>query len=409
MKIIFFASYPTLAIGYSRIGNIISNNLAEQGHDVYYFGISNFKENSIINRYIHPNITLIDALVEEQKIGTDELYGINTLANFIETIKPDLLLLYNDMIVISRIFDNFKKINMKKTYKIFTYLDLVYPFQKINLVQHIDFYSDYIFVFEKYWKDNLIQMKVDSEKIKIFPHGFDEKVFFHVDKITARKFFDFSPEDFVILNSNRNNYRKNIDKTIDAFIIFLKIKNLDKKIKLFLNMNLDEKTVSTNYDIVNQIKISCMKNDLDPELILNNNIFINRSDCSYSDEMLNYLYNACDIGINTCIGEGFGLCNLEHGGLGKPQIISGVGALNDIFSNDYSSIIKPVEEYYIPNNLDYHGGYGKVCLTDDFVNAMIEYFDNPNLSESHGRLSREVISNKYNWDNILSDFNKNIF
>jgi hypothetical protein len=138
MKILFFASYPILPIGYSRIANILTNYMAEQGHQVYYFGISNFEGISKINRYIHPNIVLIDALLEEKKIGSNEIYGVNTICNFIDSIQPDILFLYNDIIVISRIFNNIIEKKIKKNFKTFTYLDLVYPFEKINLVKHID-------------------------------------------------------------------------------------------------------------------------------------------------------------------------------------------------------------------------------------------------------------------------------
>jgi len=123
MKILFFASYPNLPIGYSRIGNIISNHMAEQEHEVYYFGISNFK-NNVFDRYIHPSIVLIDVLEEEKKIGTDELYGVNCICNFINSIQPDLLFLYNDIIVISRIFNNLIEKKITKNFKICTYLDL---------------------------------------------------------------------------------------------------------------------------------------------------------------------------------------------------------------------------------------------------------------------------------------------
>ena len=59
MKILFYASHPTLPIGYGKIGNILSNYMAEQNHTVYYFGISNFKYNNV-DRYIHPNIIILD-------------------------------------------------------------------------------------------------------------------------------------------------------------------------------------------------------------------------------------------------------------------------------------------------------------------------------------------------------------
>ena len=59
-----------------------------------------------------------------------------------------------------------------------------------------------------------------------------------------------------------------------------------------------------SYDILNQVKISCIINNIDYNIVINNNIFKNPTSSPISEEMLNYLYNSCDIGINTCIGEG---------------------------------------------------------------------------------------------------------
>ena len=403
MKILFFASYPKLAIGYARIGNILSNHLAEQGHDIYYFGISNFNENMHVPRYIHPNIKIIDALAEEKKNGSNELYGVHVICDVLNEIKPDILFLYNDLIVISRIFNNFIDRKIERNFKTYVYLDLVYEYEKVGLIQHINSFSDKIIVFSECWKKNLISMKVNEDKISILPHGFDVDKFYQNNTIESRKHFGFKEDDFIILNTNRNNYRKCIDKTIDAFIKFLKIKESDSRIKLYLNMNCDSKSMVSGYDIMNQIKISCIVNDIDYSYVITNHIFIsnNITSTSITDELLNHLYNSCDVGINTCVGEGFGLCNLEHGGLGKAQIISGVGALNDIFNNDYSTVIKPVTEVYVSDHIDYHGGYLKICSTDDFVDAMIKYFDNRELCKTHGEKARTWILNNYNWVNIL--------
>ena len=38
-------------------------------------------------------------------------------------------------------------------------------------------------------------------------------------------------------------------------------------------------------------------------------------------EMLNMIYNAADVGVNTCKGEGHGLVNHEHAACGVPQIV----------------------------------------------------------------------------------------
>jgi glycosyltransferase involved in cell wall biosynthesis len=410
MKIIFFATYPNLGIGYSRIANIISNYFAELGHDVYYVGVSNFNNLTNCTRFIHPKIVLIDAFKEEKKLGNDdELYGVNVICDQIINIKPDMVFIYNDIIVISRVFNNFIKNKIEKNFKLFIYLDLVYKYEKINLIKHIDIFSDCIFVFSENWKKNLIEMGIKEDKIEILYHGIDKKIFIQMDKKIARKELNLDQDDFIILNTNRNNYRKCIDKTVDAFIKFLKIKNLNPKIKLYLNMNLEEGPEQEGYDILNLIKISCIKYDIDFNTVINSHIYKYPKKNQMSDEMLNCLYNSCDIGINTCVGEGFGLCNLEHASLGKPQIISKVGGLADIFSNEYSILVEPITEIYVSNSQDFHGGYLEICSTDDFVNGMIKYYDNPELVKSHGLICKEILNKKYNWENVLESLSQKIY
>ena len=407
MKILFYATYPNIGIGYSRIGNIISNYLAEQNNEIYYVGISNFGTNKC-DRFIHPNITMIDALQEEKYKGNDEIYGVNVICDYINKINPDIVFIYNDIIVISRILNNFLKYDIKKTFKLYIYLDLVYKYEKIDLINHVNKFADMIFVFSDCWKKNLIEIGVNENKIDVLYHGIDNKIFYPVEKNIAREKFNFKNDDFIILNTNRNTYRKCIDKTIESFIKFVKIKNMNRNIKLFLNMNLDGLT-QAGYDVINLIKVNCIKYQVDYDTIINNNIYKYNDNNAMSDEMINYLYNACDIGINTCGGEGFGLCNLEHGSLGKSQIISKVGALSDIFSNDYATVIEPVTEIYLANFIDYHGGYLEICSADDFTNAMIKYFDNPILRENHGNKCKYILNQKYNWNNILESFYKKYF
>ena len=75
------------------------------------------------------------------------------------------------------------------------------------------------------YMNNLIDIGVQENKIDILYHGFDNNIFYPIDKDIAREKFNFKSNDFIILNTNKNNYRKAIDKTIDAFIKFLKIKD----------------------------------------------------------------------------------------------------------------------------------------------------------------------------------------
>jgi hypothetical protein len=49
-------------------------------------------------------------------------------------------------------------------------------------------------------------------------------------------------------------------------------------------------------------------------------------------EQLNKVYNAVDIGINTCIGEGWGLVNTEHAATGVAQLVPDHTSLKEIFN-----------------------------------------------------------------------------
>lgn len=403
MRILFFATYPTQPTGYARIGNILTNYLAQVGHEVHYLGISNFT-GSAIERDIHPFIHLIDALAERQE-GSSEMYGVDIICEKINSIKPDIVLIYNDVNVINRILNEFIETNIAKTFKLCIYMDLVYEYQRLLYFRNIQAWADLILVFSECWKTNLSKIGLPSEKIDILPHGFDADLFKPMDTTTAKQLMGFASDDFLILNTNRNAYRKTHDITIEAFVKFLKTHYYNPKLKLFLNLLTNS---SQGYNIVELIKVICLKNDADYERIVMNHIFIRPSDLYLADEKLNTLYNACDVGLNTCLGEGFGLCNLEHACLGKPQIISQVGALADIFREEYSTLIKPVTHMYLSPLTEDHQGYVEICDSTDFAQALDHYYMDRKLAQANGTLARETLTKKYEWATILKGFNKQL-
>jgi glycosyltransferase involved in cell wall biosynthesis len=403
MRILFFATYPTQPTGYARIGNILTNYLATLGHEVHYIGISNFK-NSAIERDIHPFIHLIDAL-EMRPEGSTELYGVDIVCSTIQRIKPELVLIYNDVIVINRILNEFITTRIEKTFKLCIYLDLVYPYQRLLYFQNINVWSDLVLVFSECWLKNLESIGFSATKLAILPHGFDTELFHITDTQMAKQAMGFAPDDFIILNTNRNAYRKAHDISIDAFIQFLKKQEYNPKLKLFLNLLSNS---SQGYNIVELIKVICLKNDVDYERVVLNHIFIRPNELYFSDEKLNLLYNACDVGINSCLGEGFGLCNLEHACLGKPQIISKVGALADIFTNDYAALIEPKTELYLSSLAEDHQGYLQICASSDFQAALEKYYTDHTLAYKHGVLGQYILTKKYEWTGILKDFNQKL-
>lgn len=401
-KILFFGSYPTLPIGYSRISNKITNYLADKKEiELYYFGISNFQEINKVNRYIHPNIKLIDALELSKEKGSADLFGIDNIVEVIEDINPQIFIIYNDCIVVCRIFNELLKLKNRENIHIITYLDLVYTYEKKRYIDFIDKNSDRILVFSSCWKKNIIEMGVNKENVGILEHGIDKNTFYHIQpEKYIKKRFNFNENDFVILNTNRNQYRKAHDISIRAFILLLKKCELNKNIKMFINTDYDGA-----YTLLEVIETECMRYNVSYEEVINNHILTFPTK-EISDEHMNELYNACDVGINSCLGEGFGLCNAEHASLNKVQVVTNIGGLSDIFLGYSEMLVDPVAFFTITNTQDQHNGDAYVCRAEDFAEKLYYFYKNPEERKKLGNKIGKHIREKYDWEKILDIFYK---
>lgn len=394
MKILFYATYPTQSNGYARIGNNITNFLADKDDvEIYYFGITAFDKN-LVERIIHPKIKLINVLEESPSRNA---YGDDLIVPAIEQIKPDIIFLYNDILVITRMLNQIN--TLPKKFQVYTYIDLVYEYENTEIIQFIDRLTDRFFVMSECWKQNLCDIGISEFKIFTFHHGLDTLKIFRTDTELARKVIGLSKNDFIVLNINRNTHRKAIDITVSAFLRFLKRHNCDSRIKLYLTSNKEP----SSYDVLEVLRVECIQLKLNYYKIINEHVLISNS-AVMTDYMVNQLYNACDVGLNTCYGEGFGLCNLEHASVGKPQVMSNVGALRDIFKEGHCKLVDSRTKIYIPPALDSTGGYMEVCHPEDFADALDYYYLNKDKKIEDGEFYRKKISKDYNWDNILTEF-----
>jgi glycosyltransferase involved in cell wall biosynthesis len=218
----------------------------------------------------------------------------------------------------------------------------------------------------------------------------EDTKFSKLDSIQSKKALDLPENSFIILNANRNAYRKAIDLTIRSFLIFLKQQQMDPRLFLLLHMQLD---CPSGYNLINVIESECLMIGVNFNEIINNRIIQLKTN-PIEDETMNVLYNACDVGINTCIGEGFGLCNAEHSLVGKPQVVSSVGGLKDIFK-DTMALVEPSTFYHIANHVDSHNGIVYVCKSEDIVNKLTDIFNNYQKYSEHFESVSSSIKQRY--------------
>ena len=292
MKIFFVASHPQLAIGYSKVSSFLGNHLATYDNvDFVHYALET-PPNNIANRPIHDDITLIPV----------EGMGFDKIGETIVEEKPDIVFFYQDAVTTYKYIETLK--DVEKTFKAIVYLDLVYEFEKYTFIETINNYCDHIICFSECWKKNLIDMKIPESKLHVLYHPLDTDKIVDVEQSKAREVWNLNDDDFIILNLNRNSYRKCWDLTFKAFVNFVKRHNMDPRLKLFVGAL---KIYGAGWDFLELIQTICCECGVDYNTFIQHHILTAPDAGRLTDERVNLLYNACDVGINTTCGEGFGL------------------------------------------------------------------------------------------------------
>lgn len=254
--------------------------------------------------------------------GSDP-FGSHRIAELVQTIKPDLVWVTNDLWVAVTLWDAVKSFKEKLPFKFFVYspIDSYGIFPELNAsVSEWDGLATYT----EFGKEELIKMGYEKP-IEIIPHGTDFSKFFPIDPVECRKELGVPADTFIVFNGNRNQPRKRIDLTIKGFIEFAKDK---PDARLWLNMGAKD----MGWEIIPLFKRVARDAEYDPtgKLILTSPHFSTHN--CLPIEKLNKVYNSADIGINTCIGEGWGLVNSEHAATGVAQVVPDHTSLKEIFS-----------------------------------------------------------------------------
>jgi len=408
MKIFIYASYPTCGIGYARIANRIASSMVDNGHTVLYFGITNFDP---VDRPVNPKFLLVDVSKEETRRKSVDPsypdrhfrgYGDLFVHEYIESFKPDLIWVYNDTMVVRDVLQAITLQNpLSFKPAIYIYLDLVYEFQTYEPLKYCVDTADCVLLFSECWLKHLVDdLGFPRHKFRVLRHGVDPTIQ-KMDVAACRRHFGLPQNDFLVLNSNRNSPRKRIETTILAFIQFCKAQSWNPRLKLVLNTKDKAAAGAMTVNIVESIQDACRIALVKYEDV-NGRVIQIRQQPNLSDEEMCMLYNACDVGINTCNGEGVGLCNLEHAALGKPQVVPLVGGLRDIFG-EYSReyVLDAGTGYMISTSIESNGGLARIHDSLEYAKALSRIFLNHQQASDEFEGRSLGLMQKYHWPSIL--------
>ena len=171
--------------------------------------------------------------------------------------------------------------------------------------------------------------------LRIAGHGVDSSVFRQLPEAERaawriRLFGDASPPEgaVLVLNANRPVPRKRVDISIEGFACAVRRSSHP----LYLCLHQALATGDETDELRNRIR----------SLGIEDRVLFTAG--TMDEETLNGLYNACQIGLNTAMGEGWGLVSFEHAATGAAQIVPRHSACAELWS-DAALLLEPTRRY----------------------------------------------------------------
>ena len=317
-------------------------------------------------------------------------FGEQRIREIVEREQPDVVFTINDMWIINEQYRQIQDLHKQGKFKFVGYA----PMDSYGWIGCLDETAndwDAIISYTEFGAHEFVKGGI-YKPIAVIPHGVTPGQFYPMDKNECRRKLGLKEDIFIVFNGNRNQFRKRQDITIKAFAKFAVNK---PEAQLYLHMGLKDQ----GWDLMGVFAREMSKVGLDPNGRI---IMTTQSDGppNVSVEMLNTIYNACDVGVNTCKGEGWGLVNFEHAACGVPQVVPDHTSCKEIFEN-YGELIRC-------DHVDVDTNYAREmpCPSSDHLAEILEYlYQDKGIREWVGTRCRErVMDTQFSWDTVASQF-----
>jgi glycosyltransferase involved in cell wall biosynthesis len=321
-------------------------------------------------------------------------YGFDQLAPLVDELRPAIVFLLYDIVYQVQYLEHLRKAKWRPQIVFYSPVESgpIAP----EIMQRMAGVSRYV-VFTKYGRDEIetslrIVRQTDPAfrfpELEVIPHGVATDKFFPLpDKMEARRRMRLDDAEhrdaFIVLNANRNMPRKRIDLTMQGFALFAKDKPAN--VKLYLHMA----TEDTGWNVL----ILAKRYGIFDRLIMTQ---ADNSRPAFSDEQLNFLYNACDVGITTTTGEGWGMPSFEHAATRAAQIVPRHTSLADLWRGA-AEFVDPVMTLTYPGNLT----HAHIVTPEGVADALHRLYENRAGRDALAEAAyRNATRSEFNWNAI---------
>jgi len=369
MRFLLVSTHVDQTTGYSKVSHNLLKQISTLSPKVkaFHFGFQRHPGRTSVRKVPEGVITYDAAANEDPK---EEGFGFNKIHEYVEMVNPDVVMIYNDPLIVMRFIESMKHERGKSSYKLWIYLDQVYEGIAQPLIETIRDHSDRIYCFSDIWKKKFLEYGPFPD-VRVMEHAVDPTVFSCMaasSVATVRTNLNVPSDGILFLNANRNSQRKRLDLTIGGFARLL-ARNPTKPYHLLILTNANPQS-GAFYDLQRVFIEELKGQGLDVQTHVRKLLLIDSSPPNLmTDEAINQIYNASDIGINTSDGEGFGLCQLEHMYTGAPQVVTDVGTYSSFLNSNVADFIPKQGRTYFAGSMP-HGLWAPTFSMESVADAM---------------------------------------
>ena len=374
MRFVLVSTHVDQTTGYSKVVYNLLGQLAKLAPTVktYHFGFQRHPERANL-RTVPKGIVSYDAAANEDP--KEEGFGFNKIYDYLEMVNPDVVMIYNDPLIIHRFIDSMKYKKGETSYKLWLYVDQVYEGIAPPLIETMNKNADRIYLFSEHWK-GVYETYGSPPTLGVIGHAVDKTLFSKIPKSAryiVRRNMGLDDNTVLFVNTNRNTQRKRHDLAVMAFVKLLAA-DPTKPYYFLVATGLDSQQ-GAYYDIGRIFQTELKRHNLDTdESLVKRLMLVDTAKKPLNDSAINELYNAGDIGINTSDGEGFGLCQIEHLYAGAPQIVTDVGTYRDFMDDTVCEFVPAGQRTYFSGTMPL-GLFSTEFSTDDIYKAMLTMID----------------------------------
>jgi glycosyltransferase involved in cell wall biosynthesis len=379
-KVMFWGDSPTLGTGFGNVIKFIVKYLPKHKYDITIMGLH-------YDGIPHD----LDCIIYATP-GAAEIHHKDLAYSYIKKEQPDIIFLLHDIFVIDNILKFFKEYKVLKKSKVIAYTPVDAEDHDPDWYKNVR-HLDKLVVYNTFGQD-VVKVACPHVKTEIIEHGVDSKVFHKLPKtkseLRERLFGNAKELDkgFIFLNAGRNQPRKLVDISMRAFAEFAKGK---KDVYLYMHCGY----VDGHIDVIRLAKAL----GIHDKLLMSTNT---PGLPNVSIEHLNHIYNFCDVGLNSGLGEGFGMPNAEQAAIGKPQIVPDHSALGELYED--CGLIVPAR---IKMSFTGLTTTGRIILPEDMAANMELLYSNKELYENLSvKSAAKFNSPRYSWKEIAKQWDK---